>query len=179
MKKRMFVALAGALLLSGCAAFNYSEPVYQDPVGEGDNVARIRFIGNVTGTSITTKDNTTSRNLVPHTSFGYYNDTRDIGMPKLTYRPQDYQGYYFEVRAKPLPTVLHIVTDRTDEGTCGMSVLIFPEAGKDYDVNFDAHEQYTKCVFHFNEIVTDPATGVKVLKARPFKKLPFLADQYE
>ena len=178
MKKCLPFTFLSVALLSGCSAFNYSAPLYHDPVGEKSHLARVRFIGNVTGTSISTKGNSTFQELVPHTSFGYYNDSRDIGMPKISYRQQDYKSYYFEVLAKPGPTIFHIITDETDQGHCSMSALVNLEAGKDYDVNFDAHEQFTKCVFHFSEIVTDPATGVKILKAKPFKKEGYFATEF-
>ncbi|WP_312118305.1 hypothetical protein [Pantoea vagans] len=178
MKKYLSFTFLSISLLSGCSAFNYSAPLYKDPVGEKSNLARIRFIGNVTGTSISTKENTADQQLVPHTSFGYYNDTRDIGMPKISYRQNDYKNYYFEVYAKPGQTIFHILTDDTDQGSCSTSALVNLEAGKDYDVNFDAHEQFTKCVFHFSEIVTDPATGVKILKAKPFKMGSYFATEF-
>ncbi|MCW2483367.1 hypothetical protein, partial [Candidatus Symbiopectobacterium sp. NZEC135] len=49
------------------------------------------------------------------------------------------------------------------------SFLITPEAGKDYDLNYDQKENSKICVLHFNEIVRDPTTGVTVLKPAPYQ----------
>lgn len=158
-----------ALLISGCTSLSPYTPVHQDPMGEGNAISRIRFVSNITGTAITLKEDNIARDLVPHTALGYYNDTRDIGMPKLSYRPQDYKGYYFEIRVKPQPMIIRIYSDKTDQGSCSAAFLVVTEAGKDYDVNLDPHEKFTKCVFHFSEIITDPTTGVVILKPLPFK----------
>ncbi|CFQ63087.1 Uncharacterised protein [Yersinia frederiksenii] len=175
-----FTLLGTTLISTGCTSPFHSAPVYQDPVGEGNNIARIRFVSNVTGTSIKAKEDNIDRELVPHTALGFYNDTRDISMPKLSYRQQDYKSYYFEVRVKPQPIIISITTDATFRGQCQMSVLFTPEAGKDYDVNFDTGERIGKCIFHLNQIVTDPSTSVAILKPVQFKKVStFVENPFE
>lgn len=146
--------------------------VYSDPAGSSESVARIRFVGNVTaGTSLLQKSNPGPKNhyFVPYTMLGFYNETRDIGIPKLTYRPQDYKGYYFEIKIRSEPTIVNIATDAGPHGYCVTSFLITPGAGKDYDLNYDQKENSKICVLHFNEIVRDPTTGVSVLKPAPYQ----------
>lgn len=171
------IMLTFCLFLTGCRSFGElggraQDPVvYSDPADSSGNVARIRFVGNVTGTSIRQKSNPGLKNhyLVPHTMLGFYNETRDIGIPKLTYRPQDYKGYYFEIKIRSEPTIINIATDAGPRGYCVTSFLITPEAGKDYDLNYDQRENSKICVLHFNEIVRDPTTGVTVLKPAPYQ----------
>ena len=180
MQKVLALSLLGvSLITGGCAAFLDAQPLYKEPVGEGDNIARIRFVGNVTSTSIKTKEDGINRDLVLHNKLGFYNETHDIGMPKLSYRQQDYKSYYFEIRVKPQPMVLTLTSDNTNKGFCTISVLFSPEKGKDYDINFDTHEQFTQCKLHLNQIVTDPSTGVPILKPAPFKRVPMLYAHFE
>lgn len=165
------------LFLSGCKSFGglikskHDALVYSEPSQSTEQLARIRFVGNVTGTSLVQKSDTVKKDhyLVPHTMLGFYNETRDIGMPKISYRPQDYKGYYFEIRVKPEPTYVNIMTDYGSYGRCSTTFLINPEPGKDYDFNYDQNENNRICIPHFNEIVKDPTTGVTVLKPATFK----------
>ncbi|NPE62551.1 hypothetical protein HKX68_05935 [Dickeya dadantii] len=169
-------ALTICVFVTGCKSLNYKvnsakDPsVYQEPIGV-DKISRIRFVSNVTGTSIIQKSDVNMRRkyLVPHTFLGFYNETRDIGMPKISYRPQDYKNYYFEVKVKPEPTYIYIYTDNGINGVCTTGFIINPEAGKDYDVNYDPNQNSKVCVFHFNEIVSESSSGVTILKPAPFK----------
>ncbi|QZN96011.1 hypothetical protein [Symbiopectobacterium purcellii] len=171
------IMLTFCLGLTGCQSFaelgrqERNIPVYKDPPQSSENLARIRFVGNVTGTSLLQKSDVPQeeRDLVAHTMLGFYNDTRDIGIPKLSYRPQDYKGYYFEIKVKPEPTLIKISTDVGPNGACHTVFLITPEAGKDYDLNYDQKENKKVCVMHFNEIVRDATTGVTVLKPAPYR----------
>lgn len=171
------IMLIFCLGLTGCQSFaelgrqDRNIPVYKDPPQSRENLARIRFVGNVTGTSLLQKSDVPQeeRDLVAHTMLGFYNDTRDIGIPKLSYRPQDYKGYYFEIKVKPEPTLIKISTDVGPNGVCHTVFLITPEAGKDYDLNYDQKENKKVCVMHFNEIVRDATTGVTVLKPAPYR----------
>ncbi|WP_159077935.1 hypothetical protein [Dickeya sp. Secpp 1600] len=179
------VALTLCAYVTGCKTLNYTvsgpkDPrVYKEPVGF-DKTSRIRFVSNVTGTSILQKSdsNITPRYIVPHTFLGFYNETRDIGMPKISYRPQDYKGYYFEVKVKAEPTYIKIYTDNGVNGYCGTSFIINPEPGKDYDINYDPNQNNKVCVFYFNEIVRESSSGVTVLKSVPFKVYLGKNDNY-
>lgn len=171
MKKICFlVVLVLCIGVIGCKSLNKDPFLYKEPVATTDKISRIRFVGNVTGTSIEQKSdsNRVLKNLVPHTMFGFYNETRDIGIPKIAYRPQDYKKYYFEVKVKSEPTYIQIDTDSGINGMCMTGFIIHPEPGKDYDLNYDPNEDNKVCVFHFNEIVRDPSSGVMILKSASF-----------
>lgn len=163
--------------LAGCRSFgelgkSARDPlVYSEPTQSDENISRIRFVSNVTGTCIVQKSHTDrkERCLVPHTMLGFYNETRDIGIPKITYRPQDYKGYYFEIKIKSEPTFVFIKTDNGPRGRCMTNFLIKPEPGKDYDFNYDQYENKKICVLHFNEITRDPTTGVTLLKPASYE----------
>ncbi|WP_315707759.1 hypothetical protein [Brenneria uluponensis] len=168
-----FILILAAISLSGCKAIENSfgdRPIYQEP-SDTKNVSRIRFIKNIRGTEIKQKGySKTYTNITEFSWRGYVNKTRDIGMPKISYRKDDYNDYYFETKIKSVPTLIYIQTESTVAGSCHGMFFIKPESGKDYDMNFDITESRTKCIMHFNEIVKDGTTGVYILKPAPYKR---------
>lgn len=168
-KKFKLVMIVCALtpFISGCSILKGLEmrtpETYKEPTTLTD-VSRVRFIGNVTGTGIRPYPSEDYYSLVYHGVWGYYNSTKDIGMPKISYRKSDYEGYYYEVYVKSGRTRLIIRTDATLMGTCTVMFEVKLEKGKDYEFNYDPHASRDSCVLHANEIVKDESMGVYTLR---------------
>ncbi|MFJ5373007.1 hypothetical protein ACIPTP_10760 [Pectobacterium versatile] len=169
------ILISATISLSGCRAIENSfadRPIYQEP-SDTQNVSRIRFIKNIRGTQIKQKGySKTYTQITPFSWRGHINATRDIGMPKISYRKDDYNDYYFETRIKSVPTLIYIQTEATSRGSCHSMFFIKPEAGKDYDMNFDITTDRSRCFMHFNEVVKDGTSGIYILKPAPYKISP-------
>lgn len=156
-----------ASLISGCSllkGFKVRQPTtYKEPTVLSD-VSRVRFIGNVTGTGVRPFGSEYYDGLVYHGVWGHYNSTKDIGMPKISYRKSDYEGYYYEVYVKSGRARFLIKTDATLMGTCMAMFEVKLEAGKDYEFNYDPHASRDSCILHANEIVKDEKMGAYTLK---------------
>lgn len=168
------LVVSSAVALTGCAMFKSANKAgfpttYVEPT-DTSNTARVRFISNITGTGIKPPGSNLSYVIVYHGIFGFYNQTQDIGMPKITYRKNDYKGYYFEIKALAGATEFHIRTDPTLRGSCHARFIVDLVKGRDYDINFDTSESKSSCKLHVSEIVKDDGTGVYILKPVDFVK---------
>ncbi|CUZ03086.1 hypothetical protein [Serratia marcescens] len=166
--------MASIFLISGCSVLNGFKvkgvETYQEPT-DVKNISRVRFISNVTGTRIKPLGSESYNSLVYYGVWGHYNSTRDIGIPKISYRKSDYEGYYYEVKVKSGVAEFIINTDSTFRGVCMTRFEFVLLSGKDYDINFNANESRDSCRLYVSEIARDESTGLLVLKPVEVKSL--------
>lgn len=179
-KNFKFIVVSFVVFLSGCQVseglkvfngFDMKKSETYIDTTDSENISRVRFIGNITGTSIKQEGEEAYRYIVPHTWRGFYNDTKDIGMPKVSNRKADYEDYYFEIKVKAVPTTFFIGTDQTYRGRCMQEIGVNLASGKDYDINFVTDTKKGICIINVNEVIKDESTGAYTLKPVEFEKV--------
>lgn len=150
--------LLTTILLSGCSQFMHAPTKYDPPAG-GNEVAKIRLMGNPLYYSIYQResaDKMVGGFVVEHNRFLNigFGTTVDIGLPKIDGR--DYSGKYFEtlVEADKEVHVNYLAQN------CNVTLKILPMKDFLYEVHYSDSDRTGYCTLYIRPVVFDKINSV-------------------